>query len=473
MTHWHEPRPASFIGSVALMLGALPVAALVSCGGEAKLPPPDIILISLDTLRQDRCSFHGYGRETTPFLAELGKDSLVFNRAYSTAPWTLISHATMLTGMYPAQHRVWERTAAISPSIPTLAERMSDHGMETRGVYFPGWLDPRFGFDRGFDEYREAKNADEAKAALDVMTDGFDAADYFLFVHLFDIHSDSLQQPGSVIYEVPEPYDSLFVTDARKKLEGIDADQAFNLAAVGFTPEMVDAVGALYDGGIRYVDDKLAAWFAEWEEDGMLENAIIIITSDHGEGLALRQHHFGGHGLFFEEGLKVPMIVHATEGARAWLKQERGLTDADLVGRRDDLVSHVDILPTVLDVLDLPSTMPYEGRSLYRQIPKDRIVHAQRAGGNAAYRGYTKATFDSEGRVLTAVDLAEDPKGLKEGRTTQSEVQRLGGGLAIDAQKAAAAFFDAGSAAKSGGLTEKAAADLRAIGYADKVDGKD
>lgn len=442
------------------------------CGGE-ELFPPDIILISLDTLRQDRCSFHGYDRETTPFLAKLAEDSLVFDRAYSTASWTLISHASMFTGMYPSQHRVWDRSSAISPDVPTLTERLEEQGMVTRGVHYPGWLDPRFGFDRGFDRYSPAMNVEDAKGGINVMTKDVYSSWFFLFIHLFDIHSDSVEQPGSMIYEAPEPYDQMFDPEARQKLAGIDAKQALNIAAVGFTPEMVQAVGAMYDGGVRYVDDSLADWFTEWFEKRLLENAIIIITSDHGEGLALREHHFGGHGGFYEEGLKVPMIVHATEGAREWLRRERGLTEEDWIGRRQDLVSHVDILPTVLDILDIPTSIPYEGRSLYRDIPSDRIVHAQWGGRNAAYRGSTKVTFDKKGSLKSAVNLKEDPKGLLEGKLSAAEVEALGGELALDARKAAAGFFDPGAAGESGGLSEKAAADLRAIGYGNQVDGKD
>ncbi len=459
-------------GSVSLLAAASLLGGVAGCGGE-ELFPPDIILISLDTLRQDRCSFHGYDRETTPFLAKLAADSLVFDRAYSTASWTLISHATMLTGLYPSQHQVWSKSAAISPAIPTLAERLSEHGMETRGVHFPGWLDARFGFERGFDQYVPAVNVEDAKGAINVLTKDVYSAWYFLFIHLFDIHSDSVERADSVIYEVPEPYESMFDPEARAKLKGIDAKQALNIAAVGFTPDMVQAVGALYDGGVRYVDDKLAAWFAEWTEKGLLDNAIIIITSDHGEGLALREHHFGGHGAFFEEGLKVPLIVHATPGAREWLKRERGLTEKDWLGRRQDLVSHVDIVPTVLDVLDMPANIPFEGHSLYRAIPEDRIVHAQWSGRNAAYRGYTKVRYANTGRLRAAVDLKEDPKGLREDKISFEEVERLGGALAIDAQKEVAGFFDPGAAAESGGLTEKAAADLRAIGYGAEVDRKD
>jgi len=458
--------PACLLSFASLMGG------LSSCGGEV-IFPPDIILISLDTLRQDRCSFHGYDRETTPFLAELAEDSLVFDRAYSTASWTLISHASMLTGMYPSQHLVWNRSAAISPEVPTLAERLSNQGMETRGVHFPGWLDARFGFERGFDQYVSADNVEDAKGAVSVLTKDVYSSWFFLFIHLFDIHSDSVEAADSVIYEVPAPYDSMFVADAREKLAGINAKQALNVAAVGFTPEMVDAVGALYDGGVRYVDDRLAAWFAEWTAKGLLDNAIVIITSDHGEGLALREHHFGGHGSFYEEGLKVPLIVHATAGARKWLERERGLTEADLIGRRHELVSHVDLVPTVLDALDMPTDVAFEGVSLFRDVPEDRIVHAQWDDRNAAYRGFTKVRFGLNGRLRAAVNLEEDPSGLQEDKIGPEEVEAIGGELAIDAQKAVAEFFDPGAAGESGGLSEKAASDLRAIGYGNQVDGKD
>ena len=461
-THSRPRRAAT------LFAGLLTCAFAAACGGRSEDPGagrPNLILISLDTLRQDRCGFHGYGRDTTPFLDTIASESLVFDNARATAPWTLISHMTMFTGLYPAQHKVWVAEAALAESVPTIPQLLSDAGAAAVGVHFPGWLDARFGYGRGFLEYRSASDAELAKAQLDEVTTGLEGRWSFLFLHLFDIHSDSLDVDTSLIYDTPAPYDTMFDPEARTVLAGMDAKAVFETIPEDFTERQREAVRALYDGGIRYVDDRLGAWFAEWEERGLLDSAIVIITSDHGEGLGYREQGFGGHGQMFEEGLRVPLLVHATPGARRWLEARRNVPADSLVGRSEALVSHVDLLPTLLDAFDLPAPMEYPGSSLLREVPTDRWVHAQRPPLWISYRGADKVRYDKGGGLFGYVDLAADPAGLEElGRRDPPTIERAAA-LAKEALAAARALPDPGAAAESGGLSDAERAGLRAIGY--------
>ena len=449
-------------------VGLLICAFAAACGGtgeDSEAGRPNVILISLDTLRQDRCGFHGYGRDTTPFLDELASESLVFENARATAPWTLISHMTMFTGLYPAQHKVWAAEAALAESVPTMPELLSDAGAAAVGVHFPGWLDARFGYGRGFLEYRSARDAELAKAQLDEVTRTLEGRWSFLFLHLFDIHSDSLDVDGSLIYDTPAPYDTMFDPEAREVLAGMDAKAVFEAIPEDFTERQREAVRALYDGGIRYLDDRLRAWFAEWTDRGLLDSAIVIITSDHGEGLGYREPGFGGHGQMFEEGLRVPLLVHATPGARRWLEEHRGVAADRLEGRSQALVSHVDLVPTLLDAFDLPASMEYPGASLLREIPGDRWIHAQRRPLWISYRGTDKVRYDKNGGLFGYVDLAADPAGIDElGRRDRPTIERAAA-LAKEAMAAARALPDPGAAGASGGLSDAERAGLRAIGY--------
>lgn len=452
---------------------ALILSLAVSCReAEDELAPPSVVLISLDTLRQDHCGFHGYGRDTTPFLDSLAEDSLVFDRAYTTASWTLIAHMSMFTGLFPGQHRVMVQDAALTEAVPTLPQQLADAGAVCVGVHYPGWTDAKFGFGRGFEEYPAAKSVVEAEERLADLLPRLTDRWGFLFVHLFDIHSGSVNRPGSRIYDVPAPYDTLFDAQAPELLTEIDAKEAFYTTAEDFTPRMNEAVVALYDGGIRLVDDRLAAWFAEWREAGLLDNAIVVITSDHGEGLAQRTSTFGGHGEFYEEGLRVPLMIHATPKAKQWLARKRDVEPSALVGRRSELVSHVDILPTVLDALDLAAPIEFPGHSLLRTVPEDRFVHAQRVRRSAVYRGSEKAVYFASGEVASYVDLDRDPAGAGESRPEDAEGLARAEQLVFDALAHLNSLPSHGGATKNGGLTEQEREALKSLGYGPELDGR-
>lgn len=465
----HRDRAPRGRHGMATLLVLLPLAGCGS-GDAQRAGRPDVILISLDTLRQDHCGFHGYERDTTPFLDSLAADSLVFDRAYSTASWTLIAHMSMLTGLYPVQHEVWESTAALWEGVPLLSQLLAAAGAVTGGVHFPGWLDGKFGFDRGYEYYFSAKDVTDAKARLDTFVPGLADDWSFLFIHLFDIHSASLEPVDSLIYDTKPPYDTMFDPEAPAVLEGMNAKEVFHAIPADFTPRMRDAVVALYDGGIRSVDDRLREWFAEWTELGLLDNAIVIITSDHGEGLAQREYRFGGHGSMFEEGLRVPLMIHATPEARRWLARYRDLEPESMVGRRDDLVSHVDIVPTLLDMLDLPAVVEYPGYSMVRDVPADRFAHAQRGELAVSYREREKVCYDTSGRIKLYVDLREDPRGAGERRPKDEATLERATALAEDALAATRALPKFGAPTSNGGLDEAERAALEGLGYAAELE---
>ena len=225
----------------------LAAAALLLAACSKDLPPYEgpaesVILISLDTLRRDHVGFHGYERETTPHLDALAEEGIVFDRCYTTMSWTLIAHMSLLTGMYPSQHKVWAREAALPLTIPTLAERFADLGYHTMGFHYPGWLDPRYGYERGFDVYRPHQTAEEAeKHMLAAMKSRPKDRPFFLFVHLFDAHNAPLRQSRS-LYTPPAPFDETFLPGAFERLEGLDFYQLWSANKVEVTPEQHEAI---------------------------------------------------------------------------------------------------------------------------------------------------------------------------------------------------------------------------------------
>lgn len=434
------------------------------CAGEASADedppvPPSIIVISLDTLRYDRCGFNGYGKDTTPFLDRLATESIVFDRAYTTMSWTLIAHMSMLTGLYPTQHGVMEADLALDPGFPTLAERLAAEGYQTAGVHFPGWLDPRFGFDRGYESYGPADDAEAAGMQLASITEGLSPDwPYFLFVHLFDIHSGELHLPGSTIYEPPAPFDSLFMENAKAELAGIDA-MGWWESACSPTDAQHEAVNALYDGGIRYVDSKLEAWFTDWEKRGLLDNTMIVVTSDHGEGLRQRDTRYGGHGNMFEEGLRIPLMVRLPGGARG--------------GERiSSLASLVDIVPTILQAAGLEGDDRLPGISLVSQERSDdEWVFAARAQARAAISKNRKIIYvDHLAHQLLRLDedpLEQHPITRREqGQTVREMVQPLLDSALVQL----ASYFQPAPPVTAQELDVGAKDALRGLGYGGEVD---
>ena len=201
------PPPARAPRSLA---GLIPALVLLSGCGASPPPgperPPSVLLVSIDTLRADRVGAYGYERDTTPFLDRLAGESFLFERAQSPAPYTLVSHMTMLTGLHPRQHGVLGEGQALTPAFPVLAERLDEAGYQTAALFFPGWIDQRFGFHRGFDLFVDHMNAEQAGEHFQDWLDGVDPSEpWFLFLHLFDVHSTNLDASTEPLYDAPPP----------------------------------------------------------------------------------------------------------------------------------------------------------------------------------------------------------------------------------------------------------------------------
>ncbi len=384
-------------------------AALTGCGSPSEAhassraggsPPENVILISIDTLRQDHVGCYGYERDTTPNLDALAAQSMLFEAAYTTMSWTLIAHMGMLTGLYPSQHKVWKDDAVLPPSVLTLAERLRETGYHTIGFYdrTAHWVDPEFGYDRGFDHYIAHEDAEQAgehvRAALAARPA---EAPFFLFLHLFDVHNAPLNSKGATIYDPPAPFEDCFVKDARSRIAGANLKKWWEDDASEATPEQHEAVVGLYDAGVRYVDTRLGELFAQWKSEGIFDQSLIIVTADHGESLCDHNGRYGGHGESRQEGLLVPLIIKLPYGQFAGT-------------RVADPVSHVDLLPTILDHLGLPADERLPGYSLLAGRPSNSILYAERDETQVVIQWPYKL-IQNPGRkeIGTLYDLSVDP----------------------------------------------------------------
>jgi arylsulfatase A-like enzyme len=439
MTLGARRRCASLLVAGALVAG---------CSGEhgATRPGrPSVILVSIDTLRADHLGLYGYARDTSPFLDRLGAQSLVFENAYSPCPWTLVAHMTMLTGLYPPQHGVTAADRALAAEVPLLSETLRDAGYRTVGLYHPVWVNERHGFDRGFDVFRAHGEAAEAEEHLLEELPRLGASrPFFLFLHLFDVHQGPIRPDQHSIYPAPEPFQEMFAPGATERLPRVSWELDPK------DPAQRADMAALYDGGIRHLDSELEQWFAELERRGLLEDTLVIVTADHGENL-LDRGRVSGHGRFWNEAIRVPLIVRHPRGERA--------------GERVRQNVHLgDIVPTVLASAGLPVDPRLPGTSLLAPLPDERVLFGEMEHHSYVLRGSRKIARGKAG--FFSVDLAADP--------LEQRPQILGSCDEFEEWRARA--FDPAQRFPPPRTIGQLSADeiehLRALGYAGQVDGE-
>ena len=294
---------------------SLALASVAACGGgEPSSRPPHVLVVTIDTLRADHLGCYGYFRDTSPSLDRLAAQSLLFERCLAPVAQTLPSHTSLFTGLAPLEHGVLANLMGPfqfdrAPGAVTLAQALSEVGYRTAAFVASEPLKRGTGIETGFaswwepgpSEVRASAVIDEALAHLGTIDD----RPTFTWVHLFDPHRD---------YDPPREY--------RDRFRGVAAEEhALHLERIGIQPrndgapegEGVPPVTSpdhdRYDAEIRYADDQLARLLARIEELALAGDLLLVVTSDHGEGLW--QHGRMQHGGIWLEQLHVPLLVRA------------------------------------------------------------------------------------------------------------------------------------------------------------------
>jgi arylsulfatase A-like enzyme len=356
----------------------LPVALLqVHCSAAEREPDkaPHIFLIVFDTLCADHLSLNGYARETSPTLDRFARTASHFRDAVSVIPKTCPSMATMLSGLHPAEHGVRSNLDFLPDTAPWLPEILQERGYRTVALVSNPVLQRLRGFDRGFDLYRNLPSAGGVEAvnrAFDALPEDDFEQPTFVWLHYIDPHGP---------YDPPAGYASMFKGD---ELSRSDARVPLDYDALpGYHPSKI--LGALpkyqrqgddarvasyirrYDAEIRYVDAALSRLLQQLDARGLLETSVVVLTSDHGESL-------GEHDYFFEHGwyaydasLRIPLLVHTPE-----------MRDAE---ERTELVSNLDLFPTLLGLAGIENRWDGQGRDLLAPLPRDHAVVVENSGG--------------------------------------------------------------------------------------------
>jgi len=419
--------------SLALLL------ALTLCGSglTSGASKPSVVLITIDTVRADRMGFLGSQKGLTPNMDALARQGIVFERAYSQAPITPVSHATILTGTYPQFHGVRNFGDRLPPSVPLISDVLHGQGYHTAAFVSSIILDPKngfaSGFERGFDVYdagfhrqktgekREASMQRRGEVTLGRALDWLEknkSGPFFLWLHLWDAHDP---------YSPPEPFKTKFA-------------------------------GAPYNGCIAYVDATVEKLVQYLRKQGIYDNTVIAVAADHGESLG--EHGELTHSIFlYDSTIHVPLVLKLTANRSAG---ERVRATASLV----------DLAPTLLEAAGVSPPAAMQGHSLLPMVgnaqPADRPSvavgdHSERSfGWSALVSMRTSQQLYVRAPRPELYDVATDP-GSKDNLYASRRPQAL----RLDAQLDN--FIKRVSAgapqAEHGGLDEKSMEKLSALGY--------
>lgn len=311
---------------------------------------PNVLLIVVDTLRADHLDAYGYSRQTSPQLARLAEQGVLFETAIAPSSWTLPSHASMMTGVYPHDHHAEVTDDFLDERHATVAESFRARGYRTaafsgnvtffsvkagmgRGflhfedfVYgiaplfsqislggrLQGWLH-RLGYRGDLVGRRHARDINRRVLSWLQATEG---RPFFVALNYFDVHDP---------YAPPEPYRHLFTAE---KEPGGRLSVQLNLYPT-MSPQEVQGEVAAYDGAIRYMDDSLKELWTQLEESGRLRNTVVVVTSDHGEAFGEHGLFTHGNGLCMEE-IRVPLILWAPGKVPGNLRIRRPVSLADV-----------------------------------------------------------------------------------------------------------------------------------------------
>lgn len=342
---------------------------LVFCGAPilySKVSAPhrerfNLVLISLDTLRADRLGCYGYESPVSPIMDALAAGSCFFERAYAHAPYTHASHASMFTALYPSAHGVQSGNDMLGVNLDLLAERLARQGWATASFNCGGLISHEFGFHRGFDLYCEIDPigdqytdgepvnpnsfADGGRASLNRAFSWLESMQdrpFFLFLHTFMVHD----------YRPPMALAETFNSERPGGLElGLEIRSLMNMERFrtkGLSQAELRYLNNMYDATIRAADIMVGKVIDRLKALNLYDRTILVVTSDHGEEFL--EHGSIGHSKsVFDESIRIPLIVRAP-GLPAGVKV-------------DSFVSHVDFLPTVLELLEVPCTGPIQGKS--------------------------------------------------------------------------------------------------------------
>jgi arylsulfatase A-like enzyme len=385
----------------------LAIGLFLAIGGcSRRSGPENVVLISLDTLRADRLGLYGYERETSPFLDGLARESVVFDAAQTPAPWTLPAHAAMLASRYPSTLHVGSVTAPrpVANQVLTLAEVLASEGFRTHAVVDGGFVSMQLGFAQGFADFKQSKplrgdafgyRADRVVARAAKWLRGIRRGErFFLFLHTYAVH-DYKPTPAPrarLVRSYTGPLARLL--SVSRFLQDRANEDLFR--ALG--PADRRFISDLYDATVLEADESVLRLHETLRELDLLDDTLVVVTSDHGEEIF--DHQETGHGYsMYQENLHVPLLF-----------SHRSLPPM----RVSSPVRLLDIPPTIVDLLGLEQPPAWQGVSLVplmrgEQVELAAVSEEALVPLQAVRLGCGKLIRAADGSRSEGYDLCADP----------------------------------------------------------------
>ena len=369
-------------------------------GGER----PNVVVYLIDSLRADRLGSYGYDRSVSPAIDAFARTALVFDEATANSSWTKSAVASIFTGLWPASHRAITREDKLPADAFTLAEALGEAGYATTGISTNPNITEEFGFEQGFEELMvlgiETRADEVTERATAWLRERRDERPFFLYLHTLDPH-DPYLPPAAELERWSPGTNAGFAAGTDKLVSRLHQ----TLTHRSEVAETAAALEALYDAEIAANDRGFGELLKVLEETGELDDTTVILVADHGED-------FGEHGVWrhgsrlTRESLRVPLMIR--------------LPGEHRTGREPSLVQQVDILPTLLELLELEAARPIEGESLLpllagesRAATDDPAFLYVRSDPPARFgviwRGWKLVTREGAGSQGDLYRVAEDP----------------------------------------------------------------
>jgi arylsulfatase A-like enzyme len=411
-----RPRPRVLHFAAILVVAALALAPLWLSRGR---PRELVFVFVLDALRADHLSQYGYARDTSPGLDPLARVSTLFQRVYAPSSYTTASTASLFTGKAPLRHGASRQGAKLRGLHETLAEVLAAGGYTARGVSFNPVIAHSTGFTQGFADFVEREPGSPFNLYPDVgqglerilgWLDEHPDESQLLYFQVMNTHGPYLvpeSASAALLGRPPRPEFQYYRPPMGEILAGEVAKRAL------VTPEYVESGIERYDTAIRHTTDQLGLFFDELERRGLFDDALIVVTADHGDEFF--EHGGFSHGYtLYEEVVRVPLLVKLP-GQR---KDRR-------ISRR---VTLMDVLPTLAEAAGVPAPAGLDGKSLLPALRPElpdtaatesplffRVDFAPRLVGGGIVDGRHKliaieANYEGAEQVMRLYDLEADPR---------------------------------------------------------------
>jgi arylsulfatase A-like enzyme len=330
------------------------LAPVAAAQAAPKFKDYNLVLVSFDALQAAHVGSLGYFRDITPTIDAMAKEGYNFTNNMSVASWTVPASMTWFTGVYPSEHKLTNKFAVfnppnnkisnlkeLSPNLVTLAELLKEKGYATGGFTGNAGVNGFFGYGQGFDQYFFEKGKFGSMGvsipkALDWLKEN-KGKKFFMFLHGYDIHGQNVPAEGFDYRFVDKAYDKKYTGSALEQ-EAL-REEGLDKGSVTLRDADVKFWRAIYDEKIQRTDAKFKTFLAELDKLGLMDKTIFILTSDHGTEFYEHKHFDHGFSLY-DELIHVPLIIKLP-GTKAG----KVITDQ---------VSSVDVMPTILDLLDIP-----------------------------------------------------------------------------------------------------------------------